>query len=351
MRKMNILIATVQVPYVFGGAEVHAEQLCTALKTAGHQCEIATVPFKWYPPERILDHILACRLLDLTESCGVGIDRVIGLKFPAYLIPHPNKVLWVLHQYRAAYDLWDHPLGDLVHAPNGASVRDAIAAADRQWIPEAKAVFANSRNVAERLKRYCDIGSQPLYHPPQNADRFYCDEDGGYFFYPSRLTKLKRQSLVLQALALTQNPVKVRFSGSAENPAFGKELTDLAHGLRVEKRVEWLGYITEEEKLYNYAHARGILFPPVDEDYGYITLEAMLSCKPLITCTDSGGPLEFVTDHETGLVAEPSPSALSAAMDLLWENPGQAKRWGEAGRQRYLDLHITWADVIERLLA
>ena len=40
--------------------------------------------------------------------------------------------------------------------------------------------------------------------------------------------------------------------------------------------------------------ALGVIFPPLDEDYGYVTLEAMLAAKPVITCTDSGGPLEFV---------------------------------------------------------
>jgi len=351
MRKMNILIATVQAPFVRGGAEVLAEQLCVALRLAGHQVEIVAIPFKWYPPDRILDQILACRLLDLTESCGVCIDRVIGLKFPAYLIPHPNKTLWILHQHRAAYDLWDHPLGDLVHAPNGAIVRDAIRSADGQWIAQSKGIFTISLNVTARLKQYCGIDSEPLYHPPQNADKFYTDADEDYFFYPSRLVKLKRQTLVLQALAETSNPIEVRFSGGAENPTFAQELENMARRLKVDKRVKWLGYISEEEKLRNYARARAVVFPPVDEDYGYVTLEAMLSRKPVITCNDSGGALEFVLNRETGLIAEPNPVALAAAMDELWENPGLAHGWGEAGRERYNSLDIGWTKVIQKLLA
>src|SRR5439155_5723513 len=94
-RFMRILIATTQVPFVRGGAEVLAESLRDALLAAGHQAEIAAIPFKWYPPERILDAMLACRLLDLTESSGAAIDALIGIKFPAYLIPHPAKSLWL----------------------------------------------------------------------------------------------------------------------------------------------------------------------------------------------------------------------------------------------------------------
>jgi hypothetical protein len=160
---MRILIATVQVPFIRGGAEIHAEGLRDALVQAGHEAEILAIPFKWYPPEKILDHMLACRLLDATEVAGTRVDRLIGLRFPAYLIPHPNKVLWILHQHRTAYDLWDHTLSDLVHYPNGSQVRDAIQQADRKLIPEARAVFANSHNVAQRLKRYCDIDATPLY--------------------------------------------------------------------------------------------------------------------------------------------------------------------------------------------
>src|SRR3954462_3359539 len=117
---MKVLVVTAQAPFVRGGAEIHAEGLCSALRAAGHQAEIAAIPFKWYPPEAIPPQMLACRLLDMTESDGMKIDVLIGLKFPAYLIPHPNKVLWVLHQHRPAYDLWDHALGDLAPHPRGA---------------------------------------------------------------------------------------------------------------------------------------------------------------------------------------------------------------------------------------
>lgn len=347
---MRVLIATTQVPFVRGGAEIHAEQLRNVLIAAGHEAEIIAIPFKWYPPERILDHILACRLLDLTESCGVTVDRVIGLKFPAYLIPHPNKVLWILHQHRQAYDLWDHPMGDLIQDRNGVLVRDAIRQADQQLIPQSRAVFANSANVAKRLKQYCCINAEPLYHPPQNAEKFYCAADKGYLFYPSRLATLKRQELVLRALADTRQPVRVRFAGAPETPAYAEELKRLARELKVHDRVTWLGLVPEEEKNQHYAHARGIVFPPIDEDYGYITLEAMLSAKPVITCTDSGGPLEFVLDGETGLIAEPTPVALAAALDEVWQDPERAKMWGEAGHARYASLNISWSNVIERLL-
>jgi glycosyltransferase involved in cell wall biosynthesis len=348
---MRILIATAQVPFVRGGAEILAEGLMRALRAQGHAAEIVAIPFKWYPPERILDQVLACRLLDVSESGGDSIDRVVGLKFPAYLIPHPHKVLWLLHQFRTAYELWDNPFGDLHHYPNGPQVREAIQRLDQRLIPEARAVFTISKNVSSRLWRYCGIDSMPLYHPPAAFEQFYSAEAEDYFFYPSRLASLKRQALVLQALATTQRPVRVRFAGSADEPRYGEELAMLAHDLDIEHRVEWLGLVTEDEKRALYAHSLGVIFPPVDEDYGYVTLEAMLASKPLITCTDSGAPLEFVLNDETGLIAEPSPQAMAAAMDQLWNDRDMARALGEAGRKRYDSLHISWMTVVERLVS
>ncbi|HEU5236992.1 MAG TPA: glycosyltransferase family 4 protein [Pyrinomonadaceae bacterium] len=348
---MRIIVATVQVPFVRGGAEIQAEGLRDALRTAGHEAEIVAVPFKWYPPEKILDHILACRLLDLTEVNGTPVDLLIGLKFPAYLVPHPHKVLWIIHQFRTAYDLWDHTYGDLIYQPDGAQVRDAIREADRKLIPEARAVFTDSLNVAKRLDQYCGIKAEPLYHPPLGAEHFYSAQAQEYFFFPSRLCLPKRQKLILEALQHTKQRVRVLFAGTPDSPDFAEELRTTARTLSVDKRVEWLGAVSEKEKLALYANSLGILYPPLDEDYGYVTLEAMLSAKPVITCTDSGGPLEFVRHEETGLVATPEAEAIARAMDHLWTHREQAQTLGKSGRLSYEHMNISWSQVVNKLLS
>lgn len=348
---MRIIIATVQVPFVRGGAEILAEGLRGALRAAGHDAEIVAVPFKWYPPEKILDHILSCRLLDLTEVQGAPVDLLIGLKFPAYLIPHPNKVLWIVHQFRTAYDLWDHQFGDLIYHPDGLTVRDAIRDADQKLIPEAKAVFAISQNVASRLAEHCGIKAEPLYHPPLGAEQFYTASAQDYFFFPSRLCLPKRHKLILEALAQTQQPVCVRFSGTPDSPGFEEELRRNAKTLGVDKRVEWLGHVTEEDKRALYANSIGVLYPPLDEDYGYVTLEAMLSSKPVITCSDSGGALEFICHEATGLVAAPEPEAIARSMDRLWINREEAAKLGAAARRSYERMNISWSNVIGKLIS
>jgi glycosyltransferase involved in cell wall biosynthesis len=349
---MRVIITTVQVPFIRGGAELHAEGLLGALIAAGHEAEIVAVPFKWYPPQCVLDHMLACRLFDLTEVAGTRVDLVIGLRFPAYLIPHPNKVLWILHQHRAAYELWDHSsLSDLIHYPDGVVVRDAIRQADRSLIPEARAVFANSRNVARRLKEFCGISAQPLYHPPPNAEKFYNAAAHDFFFFPSRICIPKRQELILRALKKTRQPVRVRFVGSPDRAAYGDEMKRMSRKLKVSDRVEWLAQASDAELLDQYAHCLGVIYPPIDEDYGYVTLEAMLAKKPVVTCTDSGGPLEFVQHESTGLIVEPCEDAVAEALDRIWSDRQLGQRWGEAGRDAYESLGLSWARVVKELTA
>jgi glycosyltransferase involved in cell wall biosynthesis len=348
---MKVLVVTARVPFIRGEGEILADNLCQALSTAGHSAELISIPFKHYPPNCIPDHMLACRLLDLTESCGVRIDRVIGLKFPAYLIPHANKVIWLLHQHRPAYDLWDHPrAGDLIQYPDGPVIRETIRHADRELIPEAKAVYTLSEKVSDRLRRFCGIEAEPLYHPPAHAALFCNGPASDYFFFPSRVASEKRQLLVIEGLARCRERTRVRFAGDTDNPAELAACVNAVRHLKMENRVEWLGRISEEQKRELYSHCLGVIFPPVDEDYGYVALEAMLSLKPVITCSDAGGPLDFVTDRRTGLVADPTPESLGQAMDALWADRRCAAAMGEAGRARYADLKISWERVVEKLL-
>jgi len=337
---------------MYGGAEVHAANLVQALRAAGYETELISVPFKWYPGRTLLDHITLARLIDLREADGTAIDRVIGLKFPAYLIPHPNKVVWLLHQHRTAYELWDHPVyGDLIHDPEGLVVRDIIRAADRRYLAEAKAIYANSHNVAKRLKEYCALDSVPLYHPPNLSESYYSKEPQQYLFFPSRINPMKRQSLVLKALAYTEQPVRVVFAGAFETKLVEDELKELAQQLRVSDRVQWRGRITEEEKLELYANCLGVVYTPWDEDYGYVTLEAMLASKPVITTTDAGGPLEFVQDNVSGLITSSEPKELAAAMDELWSDTKRAVSWGKKGRDIYDAMDISWSGVVEALMS
>ncbi len=348
---MRLVLVSTQVPFVSGGAELLARNLKAALEAAGHEAALIEIPPAWYPAEALFDAVLANRLLDVSTSFGSRIDRMIGLKFPAWLAHHPNKVLWIVHQHRQAYDLWDNGLSDLLDQPLGEAARALVQAADRRVLEESQAVYTIAGNVSTRLERYCGVKADPLYSPPDAAEDFRTGPFEDFLFFPSRLSGLKRQELVLEALAQCREPVVVRFAGRADVPGGEKALAKKAESLGVADRVTWLGGIDNTTKLDLYSRALGVVYPPADEDYGYVTLEAMLAGKPVVTTEDAGGPTEFVIDGETGLVAPPTAAGLAAALDRLWAERRQAEIWGAAGRDRYHALPIGWPAIVERLLA
>jgi glycosyltransferase involved in cell wall biosynthesis len=343
----NILICTTQVPFTTGGAEAHIAGLRHALIEAGYNAEIVALPFKWYPPAEIMRSALAWRLLDLSEANGKAVDLVIGMKFPAYLVAHQRKVLWILHQHRAAYNLWDTPFDDLSSYPDGAQVREWIHNADNHLIPQAKKVFANSKTVAARLLRYNKIESQPLYHPPPHAESLRCGEQGDYIFYPSRLEPQKRQELLIEAAQYLRTPVKIVLAGGSRDAKYYQALTKK---LGVNDRVCLRGFVPECEMIELYANALGVCYLPFDEDYGYVTLEGMLAAKPVVVARDGGGATEFIEHGSEGFIVEPEPRAIAEALDSLYSEREQSRMLGARGQEKIQAMNLSWQHVVESLI-
>lgn len=344
----NVLICTTQVPFVSGGAEAHVANLAAAFRREGYNAETVALPFKWYPPDEIINNVLAWRLLDLTESNGTPVDLLVGMKFPAYCAAHPRKVLWIVHQHRSAYNLGGTPYDDLLTYPEGARVRTLIRRCDEQFIPEARKVFANSKEVAARLLRYNNIGSEPLYHPPPRAERLVSGEAGDYVFYPSRVETQKRQSLLVEAMRYARTPVRAVLAGTG--PAL-EECRALVKEYRVADRVELRGFVGEAELVDLYAHALAVCYLPFDEDYGYVALEAMYAGRPVVAAADGGGAREFVADGENGFVVEPDARAVAARLDELYRDRALARRLGARAREKVLGLGLSWPNVVERLVS
>jgi glycosyltransferase involved in cell wall biosynthesis len=344
----NILICTTQVPFTTGGAESHVEGLRRAFTEAGYNAEVAALPFKWYPPSEIMRGTLAWRMLDVTEANGKTIDLVVGMKFPAYTVAHPRKVLWVIHQHRSAYNLWGTPFDDLSTYPEGPRVRDFVRHCDARFIPEARKVFANSRAVAKRMLRFNDIESEPLYHPPPRAERLRAGETGDYVFYPSRLEPQKRQELLIEAMYFTRTPVRAVLAGSSRELA---RYESLVKQYGVGDRVELRGFVGEDEMVGLYANALAVCYLPFDEDYGYVTLEGMLSAKPVVVPSDGGGAAEFVEHGRDGLVAEADPRAVAECLDQLYADRDAARRMGQRARDKLLGMNLSWQNVVEKIIS
>jgi len=344
----NILICTTQVPFTTGGAESHVEGLRRALVAAGYKAEIVALPFKWYPPGEIMRGAMAWRLLDLSTANGQPVDLIIGMKFPAYLVAHKKKVLWILHQHRAAYNLWGTPFDDLSTYPEGTRIREWIKHCDERFIPEAMKVFANSKTVRERLKHYNDIESEVLYHPPPLVNKLRTGEQGDYVFYPSRLEPQKRQELLIEAMRFVRTPVKVILAGGSSD---AKRYEALAKQHGVGDRVTMRGFVSDEELVDLYADALAVCYLPFDEDYGYVTLEGMLSAKPVVVTQDSGGAAELIEHMRDGMIVEPDARAIAESLDRLYSNRADVTRMGKSGREKLLAMKLSWQNVVKKIIS
>jgi glycosyltransferase involved in cell wall biosynthesis len=341
----TVLVCEAQVPFVHGGAEYHVRELVAQLRLHGFDTELVSVPFKWYPKEEILAHAAAWRLLDLSESNGRPIDLVIATKFPTYFARHPHKVAWLIHQHRAAYELAGTPFSDFAHIEADVALRDKIIALDTQMLGECRRLFANAQNTAERAKRFNGATVEALYHPPRLAERLARGPYGNYVLSVGRLEAVKRVDLAIRALARVPGALRLKVAGTGTQ---AEAFQALAASLGIADRVDFLGAVDDETLLALYAGALAVVFPPYDEDFGYVTLEAFLSHKAVITTTDAGGPNEFVVDGVNGFSCAPDPDAVGGAMARLDGDRGLAASLGDAGYDRART--ITWTGVIERLV-
>jgi len=343
----RVLICQSRVPFVYGGAELYVEGLSRNVGQAGYEVDVVSLPYEWDPPERILKSCLMWRMLDLDSGPTGGIDLVIATKFPTYAVAHENKVAWLLHQHRSAYDLEGTIYDDFARCESATTYRELIRDADRRFLSECRAVFTISENVSRRLREHCGIESTPLYHPPPLAGRYYSGDYGKDILVVGRLEPLKRVDLAIAAMKFVQTPgavLRVVGRGFLE-----RQLKDLAAAEGISDRVSFEGFVQEDELLSLYSRAGVVVYVPYDEDYGYATLEAFASGRPVVVTDDSGGPLEFVKDGENGLVVPARPADLAAAIDRLLADSREARAFGENGRE-VVD-RLGWAEVIEQLVA
>ena len=341
---MRLAVCIPQVPFERGGAEIFADDLVGQLRSRGHDAELVTVPFKWYPGERVLTQAFLWRLLDLEEANGLPIDAVIATKFPSYAVRHPRKVVWLLHQFRQAWDLDRTELGQFSESAEDRALRRRVLAFERTVLGEARRIFATSGNVAGRLRDSTGLEAEIMPHPPAPL-AYRCEGYDDFILSVNRLDRAKRIDLLLEAAA-EEPGLRVVIAGDGPDR---ERLERLAADRGLNGRAEFTGRVSDDELAGLYARCLGVYYAPVDEDFGMVPFEAFLSEKPVLTTTDAGGPLDVVHDRETGLVVAPSADELARACAWLREHADEARTLGRAGRE--LAREVTWDACIDRLLA
>jgi glycosyltransferase involved in cell wall biosynthesis len=333
-----------QVPFAHGGVEIFTDELVEELRARGHDADLLSIPFKWYPGARVLTQAFLWRMLDLDEADGRKIDIVVATKFPSYVVRHREKRVWLVHQFRQAYELDGTELGQFGPSPEERALRRRVQALDRVALGEATRLFATSPNVAGRLERSTGLVAEVIPHPPQRL-AYHSAPAGGFVLSASRLDRAKRVDLLLDAAALQPGFDVVIASDGPDR----ERLEGIARARGLDGRVRFEGRVSAERLADLYATCTAVFYAPVDEDFGMGPYEAFLSGKPVITTTDAGGPLDVVHDGETGVVVAPEPEEVARVAAWLHDHATEAEALGRAGKA--LADEVTWDRAIARLLS
>lgn len=335
------MVCGAQKPFVRGGAEQHQENLVAALRAAGHEVDLVRLPVAW-EKGRLFDSPLAWRMVP------IDADLVIATNFPSYFVRHPNKVVWLLHQHRGAYDGFASGASWSDFGQDDISIEEhrLLTEWDSAALSEARRVFSNSQVVSDRLARFNGLSSTPLAHPPPLYDQLHPGPQGDYVLSVQRQEENKRPHLLVEAMAQAPSGLRAVLAGR------GDLLVDLRRRvgeLGLGDRVQLPGFVPDQEVVDLFAGALAVVYVPEDEDYGYATLQGFYAGKPVVCAADSGGVLDWVEDGVTGLVTDGTPEGIAQALRTLDADRDLARRLGENGRARVAELN--WPSVVERLTA
>lgn len=343
---MKVALFNTMTPYVRGGAEILVDDLLEQLRIRGHEADLYRIPFPNNFEIPLLETILATSMFRFDEY-----DRVIAFKFPAYCVNHPNKVMWMFHQFRQVYELYDKPYG-LEANDYGKALQSIITNIDNERIPLSRNIYTNAQEVTNRLWTYNSIKSVVLNPPLLNMDDYYCNETGDYIYYPSRINSIKRQHLAVEAMKYVKSDIKIIISGKCEDDNYFKQIENTIKASKLQDKVQIENrWVSDKEKLDYLANSLAVMYIPYKEDScGFVTMEGFYSSKPVISCTDSGGTVEFIDDNETGYFAEPDPKDIAKKMDLLYQNKKRTEKMGKKAREEILRRNINWDETVRRLL-
>jgi glycosyltransferase involved in cell wall biosynthesis/GT2 family glycosyltransferase len=323
-----------------GGAEAFYAGLVGGLRSIGVDADEVKVHIDESTFEAVLASYFRCYDLDLRQY-----DLVISTKAPTYMLRHPRHVSYLVHTLRVFYDRFASEFGDgtdelrrqraLIHQMDKSALHPGRV---RRHFTIG---HTNYRRLIDADAFWNDIAYEVL-HPAATVTGFKPPRPGQYFFLPGRLHRWKRADLVIRAMQRLDRDIPLKIAGTGEDEA---QLRALAGD---DRRIQFLGRVSDEQLVDLFAGALAVPFVPVQEDYGLVMVEAFNSRKPVVTCVDSGEPVHFVKHGVNGLVVEPTADAVAAALASLIDRPERAAEMGNSGFETVS--HIRWESIASTLV-
>jgi glycosyltransferase involved in cell wall biosynthesis len=372
------------VPFTIGGVENLLWGLCETInQNTHHQAELIKLPSKEHDFWSLIETYYTYYNLDLNH-----FDLIISTKYPSWMVRHPNSVCYMVHALRGLYDTYhfnklplnvkggnlkiDKLLNYMEKNPNPNnldeffsmifSLRDQGSTIPKEYFefpaPFIRALihymdrfglsqtgvrkfYSISDTVKQRVDYFPKNSVVEVVYPPSKLNQFKTG-DYRYIFTVSRLDSPKRIDMMINAMKYVDINVKLLIAGTGPQESI---LRELAKG---DDRIEFLGFINDDQVEDYYANSLVIPFFPYDEDYGLVTIEAMMRKKPVLTTIDAGGPTEFVINGETGYAVNFDPKEIGEKLNYFALNPDEARRMGENGYNKVKE--ITWVNTINKLL-
>jgi glycosyltransferase involved in cell wall biosynthesis len=343
---MKIALFYTLTTFVRGGTELLVDDLKAQLEKRGHIAKMFRIPFNEEYETGIFINALSIQSLNFDDY-----DLLISFKWPAYLAVHRHKNLWVFHQFRQVYDLFDKPYG-LRDDAVGNAIREMIIQTDNKALSQADNIYILS-NSKKRMKKYNNIKSKVMYTPLLNSDKYQKKSLSDYIYYPSRIDGMKRQHLVVEAMKHVKSRAKLILDGKCGDETYLNNIYSIINKHKLNDRIIINAeFVSEEDKIDRYANCLAGIYLPIDEDSpGIMTLEVFYSHKALITVSDSGGVADFVCNDDNAFIVEPTPQAIAEKIDYLYEHKDIAEQMGENAYEYIIEKNINWDDTIRRLLA
>ena len=378
------IVAPSPVPFGIGGAENLWWGLLNEINQhTHHKAELVKLPSPESSFRELISSYKQFYYLDLNH-----FDRVIYGKYPAWMVQHKEHACYMLHRLRGLYDTYHFMRLPEVHETHHSKVmqflqflrnttpvpevlpeffarvddlisdssipddtfnfpgpfsREVIHFLDNAGlVPNAvKKYAAISKTVANRKDYFPSSASVDVIYPPSNLHGFHCGSDE-YLFTVSRLDGLKRISMLIEAMKHVKSNITLKIAGTGPDE---DALKRLANG---NPQIEFLGFVNDSGVIDLYANALAVPYIPYDEDYGLVTIEAMMSEKPVLTVSDSGGPTEFVRNDENGFCVLPDVAALAERIDYMCNHRLECRQMGKNGKKQVGG--ITWENTVSRLL-
>jgi glycosyltransferase involved in cell wall biosynthesis len=368
------------VPFTIGGMEYLLWGLQDNINNLSeHKVELIKLPTKEDSFWNLIDSYKQFYNLDVSH-----FDMIITAKYPAWMVKHKNHVCYMAHRLRGLYDTYhfmnlpDEPSLDNAYIKKAIEymeredanidglfsildevrinqkkipkshfdlpspfLKKIITFFDNKSLENTKKFYAISKTVKNR-KEYFPINADVEVVYPPSALPYFQEGDYEYLFTVSRLDNAKRIDLIIEAMKYVKADIKLKIAGTGP---MEEELKKLAQN---DKRIEFIGFVNDEELIRYYSNSKGVIFIPYEEDYGLVTIEAMMSRKPVITTYDAGGVTEFVDDGITGFISKSNTMSIGKSIEKLANlSLDEVKQMGNNAYNKVKD--ITWSNTVGKI--